>query len=95
MSGISWEILLRKFSVSLHVSLDIFCASVKSSMQPGTVKYSGRAIRAGFCCAALWIAALAAVRLLSRELRTFMWSRLVFKGVNLWGLCYRVLFLNI
>ena len=45
---------------------DIFWASVKSAMQFGTVKYSGRAIRAGFCFAALRTAVLAAVRLSSK-----------------------------
>jgi hypothetical protein len=58
----------------------MFDASMKSAMQFGTVKYSGRAIRAGFCLAAFWIAILAAVILLCRESRIFMWRRLVFNG---------------
>ena len=78
MSPIRSDFSCRKFRVSLQVSRDIFCASVKSAMQFGTVKYSGRAIIAGFCFAALSTAASAAPMLASSELRTSMWSRLTF-----------------
>jgi len=41
-------------------------------MEFGTEKYSGRAMKAGFCSVVLWIPCAAALRLLFRELRTFM-----------------------
>ncbi len=47
-------------------------------MQLGTVKYSGRAIMAGFSFAAFRMAFLAAVRLFSRLVRISMWSTLTF-----------------
>ena len=58
---------------------------MKSAMQLGTVKYSGRAIIAGFCFAAFSTAALAAAMFASRVLRISIWSRLTFK-VYLWCL---------
>jgi hypothetical protein len=60
------------------VSRDIFGASVKSAMQFGTVKYSGRAIMDGFFSAALRTATLAAVKLSSSVSRISMWSMLTF-----------------
>ena len=83
MSGIWVEVSLRNFRVAVHVSLEIFGALVKSSMQFGTVKNSGSAIRAGFCLAAFWIPVLAAIKFFSRVLRTFIWSKLTFKAVDL------------
>ena len=65
--------------VWLYVSLLIFSAEVNCSMLFGTEKYSGSAMNAGFCWAALRIAVAAASRLPFRLLRTFMWTRLTFK----------------
>jgi hypothetical protein len=60
------------------VSCEIFGALVKSAMQFGTVKYSGRAIMAGFCSADLRTAVLAAVKLSFSVSRISMWSMLTF-----------------
>ena len=78
MLPINAEISWRKSRVLSHVSFEIFGASVKSAMQLGTVKYSGRLIRAGFCVAAFRIAVLAAVRFSSSVRRISMWSTLTF-----------------
>ena len=69
--------------VSLYVSLLMFSAEVNCSMLFGTEKYSGRAMNAGFCLAAWWTAVEAASRLSFKELRTFMWIRLIFKPFTL------------
>jgi hypothetical protein len=53
-------------------------ASVKSAMQLGTVKYSGKAIKAGFWFEASITAASAAAMLSIKVLRIFMWSKLTF-----------------
>ena len=58
--------------VDVYVSRLISSAESKCSMLFGTEKYSGRAMNAGFCAAALRIAVAAASRLLFRVLRTFM-----------------------
>ena len=91
MSPISLDTSFSKRSVLVQVFCEIFLASVKSPMQLGTVKYSGRAIKAGFSLAAFWTAVLAAVRLSSRVLRIRMWSMLAFKFLGL-GVCYEFCF---
>ena len=78
MSPMTLEIPLRKVLVLAAVCLLIFGALVKSAIQLGTVKYSGRAINAGFSFAALRTAVLAAVRLSSIVSRISMWSMLTF-----------------
>ena len=94
MSPILFDVSWRKVRVLLQVCLLIFWASVKSAMQLGTVKYSGRAISAGFCFAALRTAVLAAIRFCSKVLRISMCRMLTFKlGSSLW--VYVVVFVHL
>ena len=78
MSGSSAETFLKNSTVGVYVFSKISEAEENFSMKLGTEKYSGRAMKFGFCSAASWIFSHAAWKTSSVESRVFMWIKLIF-----------------